>query len=172
MFLLVRFCEYIYPRWLHQEILDNLQGKQLLVVDLFAAHRDEHCLSYLRNVGADIAFVPAGCTSVVQVMDLVANKMFKNKVSQEYQKWRAEQIMNEQEWVPPRREQVVKWVEDAWLAIPEELLCVGMLKHIVEPARDNTKEEVHPLEPEAMAPDVAQEEDMIEMMSAMDIDEV
>jgi hypothetical protein len=39
----------------------------LLVMDLFSAHRADQTLDWLRKNGTHVLFVPAGCTSIIQV---------------------------------------------------------------------------------------------------------
>ena len=51
--------------WMKDEC--GYQKKVMLVVDLFAAHRDQSVLQWAREAGVHMVFVPGGCTSIVQV---------------------------------------------------------------------------------------------------------
>jgi len=47
-----------------------------LVFDLFAAHRAEETLKWLRANGTHILFVPARCTSIIQVFEIFFGRDF------------------------------------------------------------------------------------------------
>lgn len=84
--------------------------KTLMVLDLFAAHRskkkplphhirflppcfrDERVRAYTAEAGVDLAYVPGGCTAMVQVMDVFVNSVFKSLVRKQYLGWKAANI--------------------------------------------------------------------------------
>ena len=119
-----------------QWLRSNLAGAHntLLVWDLFAAHRDSRVLSFLRTSGIDVIFIPAGCTSVCQVMDVVVNRPFKAHVRNSYISWRAAQITDKHPWVAPKRGQVIDWVLDSWHQFPLESLRDGVVQYVLTPA--------------------------------------
>ncbi len=118
--------------------------KTLLVWDLFAAHRDSRVLSFLRSSSIDVIFIPGGCTSVCQVMDIVVNRPFKAHVRNAYISWRATQITAQQPWVAPKRNQVIDWVLDSWHQFPVESLHEGIVKYVLTPALAVPTVSVHP----------------------------
>jgi hypothetical protein len=113
--------------------MKNLQ-RTLVVWDLFAAHRDERVLSFLRSSGIDVIFIPGGCTGICQVMDVVVNRPFKNAIRASLTSWRAEQIRAKATWAAPKRSDVIGWVMDAWDNLPLATLHHGVQKHIIDPA--------------------------------------
>ena len=55
----------LFLQWVKQTV--KFSKKVLLVVDLYAAHRDNDVLDWMRKSGNDIVFIPGGCTSMLQV---------------------------------------------------------------------------------------------------------
>ena len=54
-------------------------GKSLLVADVHAAQKTEHVLGSLKKIGTTLALIPPGCTSLIQPLDVVFNRAFKQK---------------------------------------------------------------------------------------------
>jgi transposase-like protein len=55
------------------------QSKSLLVADVHAAQKTEQVLQDLKDLGTTPALIPPGCTSLVQPLDVVFNRTFKQK---------------------------------------------------------------------------------------------
>ena len=87
--------------------------------------------AFLHNSGIDVIFIPAGCTSVCQVMDVVVNRPFKAHVRNSYISWRAAQITDKHPWVAPKRGQVIDWVLDSWHQFPLESLRDGVVQYVL-----------------------------------------
>ena len=53
---------------------------------------DERVLKHFKDTGVDVLYIPGGCTSLVQVMDVTVNAIFKANVRNRYIRWRADKI--------------------------------------------------------------------------------
>ena len=86
-------------------VRSNVEDMQdtLIVWDIFAAHRNDRVLSFLRNSKIHTAFIPPGCTGVCQVMDCVVNRPLKCAIRSAYIAWRAAQIANNLPFASPTR---------------------------------------------------------------------
>jgi len=78
----------------------------LLVIDLFRAHRTEKNVDLIKKLGWRVAYIPGGCTSIVQVHDLYVNKPFKTLFTNLYLQRRADAGDSN----ATTRQEVVDWV--------------------------------------------------------------
>ena len=90
--------------------------KTLLVVDLYAPHRFEEVLSFLRGREVDCLFVPADCTSLVQLVDVSVNRQFKHHYREKFSAWRGLQS----ELRRPTRKKITRFVVHALRAFRAE----------------------------------------------------
>ena len=58
--------------------------------------------------------IPAGCTSLVQPIDVVIGKPFKDRVRSEWWDWMNRQGADSSVFLNATREQGAKWVADSW----------------------------------------------------------
>lgn len=146
----------VFLRWVTK--LFAGEHRKLLVVDLYKAHRTEEVLVSLRKSTTDVVFVPAGCTSKVQVMDVVVNKGFRDHVRKEYAAWRVQCIGNGDRIQSPSRKDVINWIKEAWNGVGGGMLHEAMMKYIMkygdaaEAVIDNEQPEIEQNdEPEGLA---------------------
>lgn len=71
--------------------------KMLLQQDLYAVHRSESVVTWLRETYPYIilAFVPGGCTGAVQIPDTCLNRPFKAAIKESYCQWVIEQLTSQ-----------------------------------------------------------------------------
>ena len=67
-----------YKERIIEEMDLPLGQKALLIFDVYKAHQSEEFLQKLKDRGFKIAFVPGGCTSKLQPLDVSGNKKFKD----------------------------------------------------------------------------------------------
>ena len=105
----------------------------MIVLDVFAAHRCHESVKRLKSLNYDIAFIPGGCTSKLQVHDVYVNKSFKTEMT----KWHAELRAKQGSADPVSRsaigQQVGKINEEPSI---RALLLRGMKKLIIEPMNE------------------------------------
>ena len=107
--------------------------KTLFVMDLYKAHRSEEVLQLLKDRSVDVAFVPAGCTGVVQVHDVAMNKHFKETYRTQFETWRAVQAKKGVADPVPTRQKITRWVRKALDEFPEKRLLNAAMTHIIKP---------------------------------------
>lgn len=122
-------------RWMNTELnlqwVKNALGafpfqRRLGVSDSYKCHIEDTFKKLLATKKIDTVIVLCGCTKCGQAPDVSWNKTFKPNCSEKYDDWLArEGINNEMEAsnlkVPPR-EQIVKWIFDAWAALALEII--------------------------------------------------
>ncbi len=64
-----------------------LRQKALVIFDVYKAHQSEEFLQKLKKKGFKIAFVPGGCTSKLQPLDVSGNKSFKDGLKMNFTFW-------------------------------------------------------------------------------------
>lgn len=74
-------------KWVVNELLPTLGGMDsLLVMDHASFHKTEDVLHSLRQAHVTPALIPAGCTSILQPLDVAINKPFKEKLRDELER--------------------------------------------------------------------------------------
>ena len=67
----------LMKKWVRQVWIKHSQrGKALLVMDSFRAHCTEDIQDLLAQANSEVAFIPGGCTSKLQPLDVSLNKPF------------------------------------------------------------------------------------------------
>lgn len=66
----------------------------LVEMGVFRAHRTSQVLKALEAANMKYVFVPANCTSELQVMDLVVNKVVKDKMKAKFTEWHSKQVLD------------------------------------------------------------------------------
>eukprot|EP00117_Sycon_ciliatum_P041057 scpid90355/ scgid30092/ Pogo transposable element with KRAB domain len=64
----------------------------LLIWDVFAAHRCAAVLKRLSDNNIKVLFIPAGCTGMLQPLDLTVNEPFKRHLKNQFGDWYAKQV--------------------------------------------------------------------------------
>ena len=59
--------------------------------DSFKCHVSDAAKTVLSNFNIDTAIIPGGCTSKIQTPNVVWNKPFKQKVTELYDEWMADE---------------------------------------------------------------------------------
>ncbi len=66
--------------------------KALAIFDVFRAHPNEGFRQKLAEHGILIRYVPAGCTSMLQPLDVAVNDQFKKQIKTKFSNWYAEEV--------------------------------------------------------------------------------
>ena len=72
--------------------------------------------------------MPEGCTSLVQPLDVVVNKVFKDKIRALYEKWLKDFGLKEHNRTKkgnlkaPSSVTILRWIDTAWSQIDSELI--------------------------------------------------
>lgn len=84
--------------------------KILLTMDTYNTHFDDTALNILRDHNITCKFIPGGCTSILQPLDVCVNKPFKVEVRSLYLKWQLEEIEKKDKFDAPSRELFINWI--------------------------------------------------------------
>ena len=74
--------------WIEKRLETWCGDETWLIMDLYAAHKDEKVLEKLKSRNITPFFIPPGLTSLVQVHDTHINKSFKNEMRRMRSSWR------------------------------------------------------------------------------------
>jgi hypothetical protein len=151
-------CEIILPyaeRCIQQHRL-HADAKIILVLDVWAVHKSEEFRRFLRTQHPRIhlVFVPANCTSRLQVADVALQRPFKHGVTSRFNEWAAQQIkqqiqeenvvgLNESLKMASIKPLALQWCVESWSALKErkQLIldgwhkCCTSLFNVMDPAK-------------------------------------
>jgi hypothetical protein len=111
----------IMRKWITQVWAPYIQGSvsSLLVLDHFSEHENVDITDRLQALGTIVLYVPVGCTSILQPMDVCVNKPFKDYLWVAYSQFRLAHGFQQQAIRPL----IAIWVKQAF----EKILCAGII---------------------------------------------
>jgi len=101
--------------------------KKLILIDKCSSHQKASVIDQLKK-DSFVEFIPAGCTSLVQPLDLCINKPFKDELKRLYEKWLLDYGLTDKNKTKkgyikaPSSILILKWVMIAWSAIDSDLI--------------------------------------------------
>jgi hypothetical protein len=134
----------------------DADAKIILVLDVWSVHKSEEFRRFLRTSHPRIhlVFVPANCTSKLQVADVMLQRPFKHGISRRFNEWAAKQIaaqiaaeqvvgLSESLKMGAIKPLVLEWCMESWRELKErrELIVDGWMKcctslfNVMEPAK-------------------------------------
>lgn len=123
--------EKLMEDW-HTRIWKNtkLESSQLkmLILDKCSSHQKESVRKAITDEGSYIDFIPAGCTSLCQPLDLVINKPFKDSLRRLYEDWMKNEGTKPSNKTKlgylkaPSDVKILKWIRESWNKIDEALI--------------------------------------------------
>ena len=93
----------------------------ILFLDSFKVHMKASVVNAIQALGVEVIFIPPGCTSIVQPVDVGYNKSFKSKMREQYSNWHLRQDPDQPTPNATRR-QVAEWIISAEKGITEETI--------------------------------------------------
>ena len=118
--------------------------RTLLVWDSFRGHLTDGAKSYAKKRKIDQAVIPGGLTGILQPLDVVINKPFKDQLRQLWQDWMINgkhQFTASGKQKKPTKNQVLQWIKTAWETIPESMVRKSFLKTGITNALDGTQDD-------------------------------
>jgi len=65
--------------WIEEQLISALEGQPaLLALDLFCGHKTDNILDILKAHDIILSAIPAGCTGIIQPLDISINRTFKD----------------------------------------------------------------------------------------------
>jgi hypothetical protein len=89
----------------------------ILLLDQFSAHWTETVRDRMEDLGITPYKIPAGCTAMVQPVDVGIGKPFKDRVRSKWWSWMLQQGADRATFVSASRQLGSSWVADSWDSI-------------------------------------------------------
>lgn len=139
-----------------QEHRLHADARIILVLDVWAVHKSEEFRMFLRthHPRIHLVFVPANCTSKLQVADVALQRPFKHGITSRFNEWAAQQIhqqiqdenvvgLSQSFKMATIKPLVLEWCVDSWSALKErkQLIldgwqkCCTSLFNVMDPAK-------------------------------------
>ncbi|CAI7919216.1 unnamed protein product, partial [Closterium sp. NIES-53] len=120
--------------------------KALLVLDSYRGHLAPEVKKKFGELNLVPAFIPAGCTSEIQPLDVAVNRSFKAAVHQLYQEWfereGVDTLTKKGNIKKPPVELTLKWISAAWKSMPKELIQRAFLTCGISNALDGSQDKL------------------------------
>ena len=116
----------------------------MLVWDQFRAHKTETVKEQCATLNTTQAVIPGGLTSILQPLDVVLNKPFKDRMKQKWMAWMAsgkQEFTKTGNMKRPSLSLVTYWVKEAWNDIPTEMVVKSFLKTGISNKMDGTEDD-------------------------------
>jgi hypothetical protein len=104
--------EELFSKWIDKELAPLAKTELLLVMDVASFHVTEGIKKQLKDLGALLALIPAGCTSLLQPLDTAINAPFKlwlEEFTDEYIT-KKEKEKPDMKWTVSERRIMTTWV--------------------------------------------------------------
>ena len=109
-----------------QKILSKHEtsGKKVLVMDTAPSHINYEVKNQLKSSNIEVLYIPGGCTSMLQPLDVVINKPLKDYIRTQYLEWLDKSVQNNKtsSITPPEPDDVIRWAENAMKSIKKDLI--------------------------------------------------
>ena len=119
-------------RLIYEVVLKVLKQRcKPIVWDQFRAHKTEKVKEKLKALKTTQAMIPGGLTSVLQPLDVVINKPFKDRLRQKWVEWMSSDdkpLTKGGNLKKPALALVTSWVKSAWYDLPQEMVKKSFLK--------------------------------------------
>eukprot|EP00731_Ephydatia_muelleri_P018609 Em0011g649a len=134
----------LYHWWLRHIYSCDKDNRRLLLVDNYRPHlTDDSQEIVTAECNSDLLFIPAGCTPLVQPMDVSVNRPFKQAMRDNWLKWMSSN--NERtahgNLKQPTRQHVINWISAAWDNIKAESIIETFMRCGITAAADGSDDE-------------------------------
>lgn len=85
----------------------------LLLLDQYKCHILGSVTTAIQDCGVEIEYIPSGCTSLCQPVDVGVNKPLKNKIRTKWEEYMLTEGLQQQTTRPPSRKMMAKWCVDS-----------------------------------------------------------
>ena len=136
-----------YNWWLSTVYSEHAGGtpdeRALLVVDSYRPHCSDASKALAAESNADVVIVPAGCTSLIQPMDVSVNRPFKAKLQELWVEWFASHTDTTAHGNlrQPSRQQAIDWVSAAWDAVSSDTIASSFVLCGITAAADGSDDD-------------------------------
>ena len=141
--------EVAMEQWVKNCWKPCVKEESLLILDIHNAQKTDHIKDLLKECDTTPIFVPAGCTSIIQPLDVCYNAPFKSRVegaAMQHMQDNLEGYLNGKFTAGERRVLLTKWVGQAWEELSEnkEMTVTSFKKCGISTAADGSEDfEIH-----------------------------
>ena len=119
--------------WIDSCLVPYLQehgrgANAILYLDSFSVHQSASTKEKLQEIGVEARILPAGCTSLLQAVDVGIGKPFKDRIWKKWFDWMMEQDPEQTVMTNASRADCASWVAQTWRELPEEIIRNSWLK--------------------------------------------
>lgn len=138
--------ESVMKAWIAFNWKPACSGPMHLIADVHRAQTTENILNKLeKDCNTDITFVPGGCTSLIQPLDVVVNKPFKDRINQlasQHMQENLDSYVKGKISAKERRILFTQWVGQAWEEVSsnEEMVKRSFIKTGIAVAIDGSED--------------------------------
>ena len=132
----------MYHWWLENIYGCDMTTRRLLLVDNYKAHTTELSMATVESkCNSDIVLIPAGCTPLVQPMDVSVNRPFKALMREQWVTWFSTHNLHTKHGnlKQPTRQDVINWVSKAWESVKMETIVESFLLCGITPQVDGSE---------------------------------
>ena len=132
-------------QWIETCLVPYLEEKPadtpaFLLLDHFSVHWTQNVQNRLQEIGITCHKIPAGCTGLVQPIDVGIGKPFKDRLKRQWSEWM--RSLDAESRIPmARRNMVVQWLVDSWETITPEIAQNAWRKSDLSYFQDNVEVE-------------------------------
>ena len=94
----------------------------LLLLDQYKCHLQTAVVNAIHDLGVEIEYIPGGCTSLTQPVDVGINKPLKNRVRAQWEEYMLEDGLFQEQTKPPSCQQMAQWCVKALKDLPKEIV--------------------------------------------------
>ena len=105
-----------FNEWVRRVIQPYVAARDnsvLVLLDNFSVHMQHDNVTSLQILGAEVEFIPAGYTPVLQAMDKGLHKPFKQYLREESLNW----MVQQPDGTKPTRQHISQWISRAWAQV-------------------------------------------------------
>lgn len=121
------------------------QQRSLLILDAFKGHLHDSVKKVLRFGHTDLVIIPGGMTSILQILDVVVNKPFKDHLRESYSNWlmnNSHELTKSGRIKKPSIRDICDWILESWEKISCESIMKGFKKCCVTNALDGSEDDI------------------------------
>jgi transposase-like protein len=113
--------------WVDGVLVPHLQQRAAgspvkLFLDQFSAHETEGLKARMGELGVQLELIPAGCTWLLQPIDVGIGKPFKDRLRQKWWEWMVGPAEVDAIIPNPSRDEIQEWVSEVWDAMPQDVI--------------------------------------------------
>ena len=91
----------------------------VLILDMYQCHMMVSIVQMIQELGVEVQYIPGGCTSLCQPVDVGFNKPFKDQMRWQWLNWMINKGVVHGTTSPPSRLDMAKWVDAAMLEMKD-----------------------------------------------------